>query len=323
MAVEPGDATFVSKLDEAGKKKAKDELNELNDKDRELAVQSLRRWVLEQDWLKSPTDFEFLLRFIRVRKYSQLAARESLENYWTNRTKTPAFFHDVDPADPEIQRIIRLGVCLCPKVYDKHGRRVSFGRMDYDFNQFKKKGAMEYLYKTCCLIFDYLSWDENVQVHGLVFMSDFSGISLDFLKIWNPEYEKKLMQYFEKSLPIRLKGTHMYAVPTFFDAVYTLMSPFMSQKIKDRMHLHGRSLVKIYDELGMASFPDEYLPDDYEGPSAGSCKDIADAMIADMMRPEFRNYMLELSSGKYGVDLEKKKKSDNTPVASFRKLNVD
>ena len=49
------DALFESKLDETSKKKAKDELNELNDKDRESAVQTLRKWVLEQDWLRSPT----------------------------------------------------------------------------------------------------------------------------------------------------------------------------------------------------------------------------------------------------------------------------
>ena len=50
-----GDADFVSQLDEDSLKKAKKELNELNDKDRVIAVQTLRKWVLETDWLKSPT----------------------------------------------------------------------------------------------------------------------------------------------------------------------------------------------------------------------------------------------------------------------------
>lgn len=35
------------------------------------------------------------------------------------------------------------------------------------------------------------------------------------------------------------------------------------------MVLHGRSLTKMYHELGMEILPDEYLPDDYDGPSAG------------------------------------------------------
>ena len=49
------DVKFVSALDDAAKKKAKEELNELNDKDRALAVQTLRQWALQQKWLKTPT----------------------------------------------------------------------------------------------------------------------------------------------------------------------------------------------------------------------------------------------------------------------------
>ena len=48
----------------------------------------------------------------------------------------------------------------------------------------------------------------------------------------------------------------------------------------------------------------------------------AENMIDDMMKPEFRNYILDLSSDKYGVDLDKKKQSSPT-VATFRKLNID
>ena len=47
----------------------------------------------------------------------------------------------------------------------------------------------------------------------------------------------------------------------------------------------------------------------------------AEEMIADMLKPEFRNYMKEISSSKYTVDLSKKPKTD-TPIASYRKLDV-
>ena len=49
-----GDANYVCSLDSEGKKKARDELNEI-ESDRANAVQTFRSWVLEQDlWLKSP-----------------------------------------------------------------------------------------------------------------------------------------------------------------------------------------------------------------------------------------------------------------------------
>ena len=40
------------------------------------------------------------------------------------------------------------------------------------------------------------------------------------------------------------------------------------------MHSHGKSLVKIYEDIGMEVFPSEYLPDDYNGPSAGTRAEI-------------------------------------------------
>ena len=47
-------------------------------------------------------------------------------------------------------------------------------------------------------------------------------------------------------------------------------------------------------------------------------------MIEDMMKPEFRNYIRDLSSSKYGVIMDAKPNNIGLPhVASFRKLNID
>ena len=55
----------------------------------------------------SVAEFSFLLRFLRARKFSQLLAKETLENYWTVRTKYPEWFGDLDPADKTLQEIMR------------------------------------------------------------------------------------------------------------------------------------------------------------------------------------------------------------------------
>ncbi|XP_053402134.1 alpha-tocopherol transfer protein-like isoform X3 [Mercenaria mercenaria] len=131
MACEKDDIKFVSKLDEESKKKAKRELNELNDTDRILAVQSFRQWILQQKWLKTPTDFGFLLRLLRARKFGQLEARKTLENYWTCKTKTPEWYRNVDPSEKVIQEILKTGFYVIPKQLDKHGRRVIIENRDW------------------------------------------------------------------------------------------------------------------------------------------------------------------------------------------------
>lgn len=324
MAAEPDDIKFVSKLDEESKKKARKELNELNDTDRILAVQSFRQWVLQQKWLKTPTDFGFLLRFLRVRKFSQLEARKTLENYWTCKTLTPEWYRNVDPADKTIQEILKSGFYVIPKQLDKHGRRVIIEKLaKLDVNDMKKKWGIENIFKTITLICDWANRDENIQVNGIVVFIDNTDVTMGHvMSLWGQENGKRIMQFYQNSLPARMKGLHLYNEPTFFDALFALFGPLMKQKNKDRMHLHGRSLTKVYEEVGMAVLPDEYLPDDYEGPSVGSCDKIVDEMISDMMSPDFREYIKNLSSDKYGVDV-KQRKQDDTPVASFRKLNVD
>ncbi|KAL4235050.1 Tyrosine-protein phosphatase non-receptor type 9 [Mactra antiquata] len=324
MASEPDDTKFKSSLDEESKQKAKKELNEINDVDRVIAVQTFRQWIKDQKWLKAPTDFEFLLRFLRTKKFSQLEARKSFENYWTCKTQTPAWYRDVDPSDPIIMDIMKTGFYVVPKKRDKHGRRVIIEKLSrLDMNKVKKEWGVDNVFKTITLICDWANQDENVQVNGIVVFIDNSDVTMGhMMTIWSPENGKKIMQFYQNSLPARMKGLHMYNEPSFFDAMYALFSPLMKQKTKDRMFLHGRSLSKVYGELGMEVLPDEYLPDDYDGPSVGSCENIVDEMINDMHTPQFKAYMKKISSNEYGVDLSLKK-GDDTPVASFRKLNVD
>ena len=57
-------------------------------------------------------DDAFLLRYLRMAKFSQLRAQEVLDNYWTARTVpgkgAPEWFSNMDPADPENQAIFDL-----------------------------------------------------------------------------------------------------------------------------------------------------------------------------------------------------------------------
>ena len=49
-----GDKQYTSQLDEASKARAKKELNERNDKDRDSAVRALQNWASGQNWLRTP-----------------------------------------------------------------------------------------------------------------------------------------------------------------------------------------------------------------------------------------------------------------------------
>ncbi|XP_052820663.1 alpha-tocopherol transfer protein-like [Mya arenaria] len=215
------------------------------------------------------------------------------------------------------------GVTTFSPVRDKHGRRLlifQIGKMDI---KLIKDIGLDIFYKMSCLFYDWLTLDENVQANGVVFIADYTGMTLQtFNLIADRSRQHDFMSYFQHALPVRTKSMNAYNEPAFFDVVYAFFSPFLSKKLKERFHIRGRSLVKIYEEVGYEGLPEEYLPDDYEGPKAGTMKQMQDEMRRQVATPEFRRYVRELSSGKYGVD-KNRIPAKSEAEGSYRKLNVD
>ncbi len=56
-----------------------------------------------------PSDSGFLLRFLRVGKFSQLEALRRLERYLTLFTTAPGWVRDLDPSDPKFLEILDTG----------------------------------------------------------------------------------------------------------------------------------------------------------------------------------------------------------------------
>ncbi|XP_052760954.1 retinaldehyde-binding protein 1-like [Mya arenaria] len=319
MASEEGDSKYVSPLDDASKKICHDELHERNEADTLIAVQTFRQWIHEQKWLKTPTDYKFLLRFLRFRKFSELEARKALEHFWTVRTRRPTWFTGEDPTNEIVKKVLKLGIVCSPRQRDKHGRRVIFGKIENLDVALLKQVGMDKLYRTFSLFYDWMMWDERCQVEGVVMVTDYHHMTLQMFHTFaDKEFKKEYVEYFHHGLPIRLKSMNGYREPHFFDLVYAFVEPFLPQKMKDRFHLHGQSMVKLYKDLGYECFPNEYLPDDYEGPRAGTYSEIVDEMVEDMSKPEFLEYIRDLSSGHYGVD--KIKDHHTEEGGSFRKI---
>ncbi|XP_052266579.1 alpha-tocopherol transfer protein-like [Dreissena polymorpha] len=221
---------------------------------------------------------------------------------------------------------MRMGAFYASPKRDKHGRIVMFGGFEKLDTEFFKSVGVSKMYHMSALLCDWLTFNEHAQVNGVVFVSNYAGITWSMITtLYNPEFEKEFTSYFQKSLPIRVKSLDIFNEPPFFDAIWAMVSIILSKKLKSRFHLHGKSLVKIYNEIGYECIPDEYLPDDYEGPRAGTIAQVVEKMIEDMRRPEFLTYIRDLSSGKYGVDKSRipAKTSDESPAASYRKINTD
>ncbi|XP_053378166.1 retinaldehyde-binding protein 1-like [Mercenaria mercenaria] len=318
---------FTGTLDEESQQRAKKELNE-DEKNRAGAVDTLRQWAMQQKWLKTPTDTKFLVKFLRVKKYSQLEARKALERYWKVRSSIPEWFSNKDPRDPKIQDVFDKGFMLRLPRVDKLGRIYVLQRtgcLDPDYITDKKKlNGSDAIFRAATALIDWVTMDERAQVNGMVVILDITGYSLKHKLVIHTTDNVKRFTSILPTNPNRVKGIHMYNLPLVFETVLTLVKTFMKQKLKDRIQTHGQTLVSLYDSIDMSVLPAEYLPDDYTGPCSGTLEEIIAYNKEEITKQPVVDYIMDLTSpGKYGVDSKLKPAEDDVPSASFRKLNVD
>jgi hypothetical protein len=90
---------------------AKDELRETEEV-RQHAIQALRDWILKNPRIeKTRLDSNFLLRFLRFRKFSVPMAMEALERFLVlkNGTYGRGWFNQIDIDKPSILKLIDDG----------------------------------------------------------------------------------------------------------------------------------------------------------------------------------------------------------------------
>jgi len=309
---------YVCTLTPESQAKAKKELNE-DPKERQGAVQALREWILQQPHLTCSTETSFLLRFLRVSKFSQLSARERVERYVMVLQEHPKYIRNIDTREPKLQ-LFYDSLYFIPLGYNKNGEYCFMfrpGLIDVDQKVYDKT---TYLRGVCSTWLQILG-DENACVNGLQYFGDLTGFGLRHQMYFNLDDLKLFSNLIQKALPSRFKGMHFYNMNPFFEVTLQMFTPLLSKKFKDRIHLCGSNMEKLYKTFPKEILPVEFLPDDYTGPNAGTIKEISDKMKAEIQLSQNRDRILFETGSAFSY--EKSKKDKDTVQASFRKLAVD
>jgi len=317
--MDPEDKDYVCTLDEKSLEKAKKELSE-DPKQRLGAVQALRAWIKAQPHLISRTDTEYLLQVLRTAKFGQLRAREIIETILTLKTKHPDYLRKLDTHDPGVKIFLEnCSLLLLPKT-DPQGRSVILRRLGaVDLSH--KLQTLQNEFRSLLTLQEYIrDRNENVVVNGVIIVVDISGLTAKYVTRFRGDIVKTIIKIFEDANTGRLKGIYFYNTGALLEMLLAIVKPVMKKKFAERIFIHN-DLESLYKIVPMDMWPEEYLPDDYKGPSAGPMQAISDNLKNRMMEPGVRGRILEYSSEKYRID--EKKKDNTVPQASFRKLNID
>jgi retinaldehyde-binding protein 1 len=257
--------------------KARRELREDPDR-RAEAVEELRAKIAEA---KSDPEYEgvefsrddgpFLLRFLRARKFYVDRATLLYCNYYKFRHKYAHLLGDMHPR--AVDHVLRSGVMGVTDLRRRDGSvaiQLCPARLDSDTVPFK----------TMILLLEKLIEDEENQVHGFTIINNELDLSFSTIfKLSQTEQVRKgvFPELLQDSFPGRFKGMHLVNQPWYISLVLGIIRPFMKQKMRDRLFLHGTDYTSMYEH-----FDPELLPPSLGG--SGSEFDVD--CLARMFRKE-------------------------------------
>ena len=201
-------------------------------------------------------DDKFLLAFLRARKFDVDKALQLYVNYHQFRHKYASVLSTLSASS--VEHVLKSGVLSVPDARFYNGSKaicVYPQKWDYETVPFMDN------FRATMLILDKLIEDEETQIHGISVVYNFEGTSFySILKVAQLEHTQRamLIELLQEAFPARFKGVHLINQPWYISIVMGLIKPFMKQKLRDRIHLHGTDFQGLHEYTNPDSLPIEF-----------------------------------------------------------------
>ncbi|XP_058464089.1 retinaldehyde-binding protein 1-like [Malaya genurostris] len=309
--------TYNFSLPERYRKIAQDDLGE-TDEIREQSLAIMRDWIAKHPSIKTcRTDALFLLRFLRMRKFSIPRAQETLERYLAMRQTFPQWFQNLDPQDETMRELID-GNQFQILGQDSSGRTVILVQLkNFNPDRFTSTQQTRHMMLPLEITFD----DEKTQIGGYVIILDYADFTMHHLAVWSLTDIKNIMDCVNHSLPIRMREVHAIRVPRFAVTVAELAMTCLSTKLRKRIFCH-KSMMEAKKHLD-----ESLLTTDYEG-GIQDPQELKRKLIESVTEKRHQLLQLdgmEIDATKYRSMWHQTSDEDieSGVTGSFRKLTVD
>ncbi|KAK5646338.1 hypothetical protein RI129_004802 [Pyrocoelia pectoralis] len=231
---------------------AEDELHETPENYKQQ-LKLLHLLVANDKNLVLPDDDDFFIRFLRAKKFDSQKAFHMLQRYYIIKLKFPELFKC--PLPSELSRILNYQAQNMLINRDQFGRRVYIIRVEkFDSSQV----TLDDIFRTNILAMEEVVREPETQIAGIVVILDMAGLSLHHARFFTPHYAKRTVEVVQETFPLRFKGFHIVNEPFYFDAVMAVVKPFLKDKVRKRIHLHGGNLSSLHAFIRPDILPFEY-----------------------------------------------------------------
>ncbi|XP_073821560.1 alpha-tocopherol transfer protein-like [Musca autumnalis] len=221
----------------------------------EAGLKELRSLLKAETNLHCPMDNDlWLLSFLRPAHFYPEGALEKIKNYYNYRRKYPELCKNLQLST--VKKVLHdyNGSTLPQR--DQYGRRlytVLLGKY-WNIKKFTREALLQSFIAQC----DFVRSEPETQINGIVVVVDVEGMTMQQVFQLTPSYAKRLIQAIEVGIGIRLKGYHIVNNPKIFDIAFAIIKRFTSEKIINRVHLHGTDMSSLHRFISPDCLPECY-----------------------------------------------------------------
>ncbi|XP_029033102.1 clavesin-2-like [Osmia bicornis bicornis] len=227
-------------------------------RDKKLAIKTVRAILREMPDvdLKHCTD-EYITRFLLARKYRTEQAAALIAAYQAQVAHRQDIFGNLTARDPALQRALRAGIPGVLPARDKKGRCVLvFLASQWDPISVPALSVQRAIF----LVLEILIQDPRNQQSGFVAVVDWGGFSLRQGGALGAAALRNLIAALRGRFPARFKAVHFLSAPLYVQATLALVKPFLDEKTRNKIYLHGNNLSTLHEHL-----PTDILPAELGG----------------------------------------------------------
>ncbi|KAI4806704.1 hypothetical protein KUCAC02_017517 [Chaenocephalus aceratus] len=186
------------------------------------------------------TDDDFILRFLRARKFNQTETFRLLAQYFQFRQQNLDMFQSFKVDDPGIKRALMDGFPGVLETPDQHGRKIL---ILFASNWDQSRNSFTDILRAILLSLEVLIENPELQINGFILIIDWSNFSF-----------KQASKLTPNILKLAIEGLQ----PWYIHAMYTIIKPFLKDKTRKRIFLHGNNLNSLHVLLQPECLPSEF-----------------------------------------------------------------
>ncbi|KAL5014873.1 hypothetical protein ScPMuIL_009143 [Solemya velum] len=235
-------------------KKARRELREIPER-RQLAIEAVRGEIVTRpdiEFLRS--DNAFILRFLRTRKFDIFESFKLYARYFAYRQENLNLFRKFHASEPSIKEALLDGLPGVLPRCDHFGRRIL---VLYSANWDNTRYGLAAIYRAVLLTLEKLIDEDASQINGFVIIVDWSQFTFKQSTWLNPKVLKLMIEGLQDCFPARFGAIHFINQPWYIEAVFKMLKPFLKEKNKNKIFMHGINLGILHEHIHKEVLPAE------------------------------------------------------------------